>query len=235
MTNIDWLKKRAGYISASNLSNLMMKGTKGRKWGDTAISYMRKLEYERMMGCPGIGVSSAAMAFGIENEHYAVDWIRANVRHVRYYEEDFPEKPFITVPWARFGATPDADVPDADGLPAEIYEIKCTYSDTATYYYFSPTLPYEKKLGRAIEEHRAQIAGQFLACPSCEKIHIVKYNPQRDNDEWDLIDSADPRRGIVFTFTREEMGDYLDEVKARIIEADQFLDSGLDLDLINQQ
>ena len=47
--NIQWLIKRAGFISASNLPDLMCKG-RGKDWGDTAISYLRKVEYERMMG-----------------------------------------------------------------------------------------------------------------------------------------------------------------------------------------
>ena len=48
------------------------------------------------------------------------------------------------------------------------------------------------------------------------------------------MDPTDPRRGIMFTITREEMGDYLDKVKERIIKADTFLNTGLDLEVINE-
>ena len=204
--NIQWLIKRAGFISASCLSDLMCKG-RGKDWGDTAISYLRKVEYERMMGTPGINKDAPALRFGRENEPYAVEWIKANFHaDVRYYEEDFEEKPFITVPWAKFGATRDVTV----------------------------VLLVEPKKAEALKEHRDQIAGQFLACPTVQKIHILKYNPQRDECDWDIMDPTDPRRGIIFTITREEMGDYLDKVKERIIKADKFLNTGLDLETINE-
>lgn len=232
--NIQWLIKRAGFISASCLSDLMCKG-RGKDWGDTAISYLRKVEYERMMGTPGINKDAPALRFGRENEPYAVEWIKSNFyADVRYYEEDFEDKPFITVPWAKFGATPDVDIADENGNPIEIIEIKCTFSETSTYFYFSPSAPESRKKAEALKEHRDQIAGQFLACPTVQKIHILKYNPQRDECDWDIMDPTDPRRGIMFTITREEMGDYLETVKDRIIKADTFLNTGLDLETINE-
>lgn len=234
MEDTQWLMKRAGFISASSLSDLMCKGS-GKAWGETAISYLRKVEYERMMGTPGLHKDAPALSFGRENEPYAVEWIRANIHaDVRYYEEYFPEKPFITVPWAKFGATPDVDIADENGNPIELFEIKCTYSESSTYFYFSPSAPESRKKAEVLKEHRDQIAGQFLACPTVQRIHVLKYNPQRDDTDWDIMDPLDPKRGIIFTFTREEMGTYLDDVKERIIKADKFLNTGLDLETINE-
>jgi hypothetical protein len=36
----EWLKSKIGYFSASDLHRLMTNGTKGREWGDTAITYL---------------------------------------------------------------------------------------------------------------------------------------------------------------------------------------------------
>lgn len=228
-----WIKKRIGYISASHLADLMTKG-KGKEWGQTAISYLYKVEMERYLNEPSAHRDAPALRFGRENEQYAVEWLRENIDdRIRYYETDFDEKPFITVDWAKYGATPDTDIPNENGEPVEIFEIKTTYSDGAIYTYFSPTKPYEKKRVEALKEHKEQIAGQFLACPTCQTINILKYNPQRD-DEWDIRSPLDPSRGIIFSFTREEFGTYLEEVKERIIKADEYLNMYLELDLINE-
>lgn len=228
-----WIQKRIGYISASHLADLMCKG-KGKPWGATAISYLYRIEMERYTGMPSVNRDALALRFGRENEPYAIEWLRENVSDkIRYYETDFEEKPFITVDWAAFGATPDADIPDEDGNPTEIFEIKTTYSDSAIYTYFSPSKPYEKKRMAALEEHREQLAGQFLACPTCKQITILKYNPQRE-DEWDVRSPLDMSRGVMFTFTREEFGDYLEKVKQRIIQADEYLNTGFELELINE-
>lgn len=228
-----WIEKRIGYISASHLADLMTKG-KGKEWGQSAISYLYKVEMERYLNEPSAHRDAPALRFGRENEQYAVEWLRENVSDkIRYYETDFDEKPFITVDWAKFGATPDTDIPDENGNPIEIFEIKTTYSDGAIYTYFSPSKPYEKKRAEALKEHRDQIAGQFLACPTCQTINILKYNPQRD-DEWDLRSPIDLSRGILFSWTRQEFGDYLEQVKQRIIKADEYLKMGMELDLINE-
>lgn len=228
-----WIQKRIGYISASHLSDLMSKG-KGKPWGQTAISYLYKVEMERYLKEPSVHRDAPALRFGRENEQYAVSWIKENINeNIRYYETDFEEKPFITVDWARFGATPDVDVSDENGNPIEIIEIKTTYSDSSIYTYFSPSKPYEKKRIEALKEHRDQMVGQLLACPTCNKISILKYCPQRD-DEWDIRSPIDISRGIIFTFTREEFGAYIDEVKQRIIQADEYLNTGCELDLINE-
>lgn len=228
-----WIQKRIGYISASHLADLMTKG-KGKEWGQTAISYLYKVEMERYLNEPSVNRDAPALRFGRENEQYAVEWLRENISEkIRYYETDFAEKPFITVDWAKFGATPDTDIPNENGEPVEIIEIKTTYSDSAIYTYFSPSKPFQKKKDEALKEHREQMAGQFLACPTCQTISILKYNPQRD-DEWDLRSPIDISRGIVFSWTREEFEPYLEEVKKRIIQADEYLNTGNELELINE-
>lgn len=245
-----WLASRIGMFSASGIADLMTKGrAKDKAWGDSAITYLYKVEFDRMMkqrvkDYTGYHSDSPAMRFGRENEIWAVEWLRQNVnRDIKYYETDFHDsegkhiKPFLTVEWAAFGATPDTALVDENDDPLEIWEIKCCFSESQIYRYFSPTRDYEKKKADAAKEHLDQVCGQFLACPKCDTIHILKYNPQRDTDDcdWDIEDIADPSRGILFDFHRAELLDYLDEVKERIIFADMHLDSGEQIELINQR
>lgn len=248
--NKQWLSERTGYISASRLSDLMTKGrSKDKAWGESAISYLEQLSYERAFGklyaqnanplsapYTGYHTDSAALRFGRENEPYAVEWIRQNLNSkVRYYETDFERKPFCTVPWAKYGATPDCDAPDANGNPKAIYEIKCTFSDGAVYKYFCPNRSTERKIEDVKKEHLDQILGQFLACPTVEVIFLVKYNPPRDEYDWDLMDVTDPQRGCWFIFERAAYQKELEEMKERIIFADMHLNSGEDIELINQR
>ncbi|MEG1289546.1 MAG: YqaJ viral recombinase family protein [Bacteroidaceae bacterium] len=230
----EWLQNRSGYITASNLHLLMTKGRgKEQAWGDSAISYLYKVEYERFMGCPGIETDAAPLRFGRENEPYAIEWLRRNFNpYVRYYEVDFPEKPFIKVDFAKFGSTPDADIVGFNGTVEELIEIKTTFSEKATYTYFSPSKPYDKKRAMALEEHIDQLIGQLLCFPNVNVIHLLKYNPQRDS-EYDIKPIDDPSRGIMFTFTREELGLAIDIRRERIIMADEYLETGFELEGIN--
>jgi len=75
----DWLNEKTGYISASKLDDLMTSGKKGNSWGQTAITYLYKLQYERLRGFPIVGVDARPMSFGRENEVYANEWLRENV------------------------------------------------------------------------------------------------------------------------------------------------------------
>lgn len=229
-----WKQKRIGYITASRLGDLMTKG-RGKEWGQSAISYLYQIEMERLLNEPPLERDAPALRFGRENEQYAVEWLRTNYDStVRYYETDFDEKPFITVDWAKFGVTPDTDIPGFDDEPIEIIEIKTTWSDSTIYNYFSPSKPYDKKRALCLSEHRDQLAGQLLACPTVQNISVLKYNPQRDDSEWDLRSPIDPTRGIMFHFSREEFGTYLEYMKDRIIKADQYLNTGMELELINE-
>lgn len=226
-----WRNKRVGAISASRLPDLMTKG-KGVAWGKTAISYLQEIEMERYFKRVIVNTDAPALRFGRENEPYAVEWLRENVSpDIVWYETDFDEKPFIKVDWANFGATPDTEWVKKQIL----IEIKCVYSLLQICNYFSPTRPYELKRADALAEHREQIAGQFLAKPDIKEIWILKYNPQRDDIDEDIVSPTDVSRGIIFKFTREEMGIYLDEVKEKIIFADNYLNSGKPLENINNK
>jgi hypothetical protein len=232
----EWLKSKIGYFSASDLHRLMTNGTKGREWGDTAITYLYSVERQRWINKPPNEVSAAPMRWGNEQEAYAVEWLRANNDtglDIRHYESDFDYKPFIKVDWARFGVSPDADYFDPKKQQIKgIIEIKSVWGEKDTSMFFSPSRPYEKKRSDGFIMHKEQLAGLMLAFPYINDIFLVKYDGQTDS-EFDIRSVTDPDRGIIFHFSREEFGTYLDEVKERIIKADKYLDLGYDLEFIN--
>lgn len=237
--NKDWFLSRTGYLSASNLDKLMSKGRGKEEWGQTAISYLYNIERQRWLNEPPEEISAQQLKWGNEQEPYAVEWIRANGGLnqdiiVRHYETDFDEKPFIKVDWAKYGASPDADLFNtATGKIVALIEIKCVWGDKDTAMYFSPSRTYEKKKADAFAAHGDQMAGQLLAFPEVDSIYLVKYDGQTDG-EFDMRDPLDFTRGIMFGFSRGEFGDYLDKLKDRIIKADQYLGLGYELDLINE-
>lgn len=228
-----WLLSKAGYISASCLDDLMTSGKKGL-FGETAITYLYKLQRERRRGIPSPQISARPMSFGNENEPYAIEWLRRNINpDVRNCSEDFDDKLFKKHETVMFGASPDAIL----GMPDDvehIYEIKCVYGEKETNWMFSDTVPYDEKRVAILKDHRAQMAGLLLAYPECSSISLVKYDAQRDDNPFDMIDPMDIQRGLVFNFTREDFGTYLSDVWSRILISDKFLNMGLNPDNINK-
>lgn len=228
-----WILGKAGYISASCLNDLMTSGKKG-PFGETAITYLYKLQRERKRGIPSPQISARPMSFGNENEPYGIEWLRRNVNpDIKNCSEDFDDKLFKKHGTVMFGASPDAIL----GLPDDvehIYEIKCVYGEKETNWMFSDTVPYEEKKAAVLKDHREQMAGLLLAYPECNYISLLKYDAQRDDNEFDILDPMDSQRGLVFNFTRDEFGAYLASVWCRILISDKFLRMGLNPDNINK-
>ena len=229
-----WLLEKVGYISASCGDELMANGRKGQLWGETAITYLYKLQRERMRGIPSPQLSAKPMTFGNENEPYAIEWLRRNVNpDIKNCSEDFDEKLFRKHDIVSVGASPDAILGTPDNVN-NIYEIKCVYGEKETNWMFSPTVPYAEKKAEVLKDHRNQIAIQLLVYPECNAISLMKYDPQRDDNQFDNLDPMDPSRGLVFDFTREDFGLYLVDVWKRILIADAFLKYGYNPDNINE-
>lgn len=230
----DWLLSKHGYISASKLDDLLTSGRKGDTWGQTAITYLYKLQYERLHGFPLVGADAKPMSFGRENEIYGIGWLRENVNeNIKNCSGDFDERIFKKVQTAMFGASPDAILGSPENVE-HLFEIKCVYGEKETTWMFSPTVSRDKKRAQVLEDHRAQLAGQLIAYPECNQISLLKYNAQRDENPFDTKSPLDISRGILFTFSRADFGDYLKDVWVRILCADAFLNSGYDLDNINE-
>lgn len=229
----EWLSEKAGYISASKLDDLTTKGRSGRMWGDTAITYLYKLQRERKRGIPSPILSARPMTFGSENEPYAIDWLKENYnKDIKDCSRDFDKKIFRKREDVMFGASPDAILGTPNNVN-HIFEIKCVYGEKETNWMFSDTVPYDEKKAAVLKEHRSQLAGLLLAFEECENISLLKYDAQRDDNPFDCIDPMDKSRGILFEFTRNEFGDYIQDMWWRIYIADLFLKEGLNPDNIN--
>ena len=239
-----WLQKKIGVISTSEVDKLL---SKSGKWTDGNKTYLYKIERQRYLKQPAPPLNTRSINLGNENEPYAVAWLRENRSAIiRHCDSDYPEKIFIVTDFG-LGCSPDAYEVDIIELRNEqgaavavtekklaLIEIKVVVGEEPTNFYFSPTVPKERKRLRAFGEHREQMAGQLLAHPDIDTVRLMKYDPQLDDNEFDLRPVLDKTRGIVFDFTRAEFGSYLDEMKERVKFADQYLNSGADIDLIDK-
>lgn len=241
---IEWLQSRCGCFSASELHLLM---SSSGKFTQGNISYLYKIQRERELGRPKMSPDAPALRFGRENEPYAIEWLKEHPIEDKYqpiYVGDFDKSKTFVKNTHYFGATPDCFVVHGE-IPSEltwewllscnkkaIVEIKCIYGDAEENYIFSPTVPFDEKKAHVKDEHGDQIAGQFISFPKVRTIFLLKYLPQNDIDDFDLDSPLDPRRGIIFKFTRDEFD--LDYYKKRIIFAHNYLESRQDLEKINE-
>lgn len=229
----DWLMEKVGYISASKLDDLTTHGRGDRMWGDTAITYLYKLQRERKRGIPSPLLSAKPLSFGNENEPYAIEWLKANYdENIKDCSRDFDTKIFRKCGSVMFGASPDAILGSPENA-THIFETKCVYGEKETNWMFSDTVPYEEKKAAVLKDHRAQLAGLLLAFDECNHITLLKYDAQRDDNPFDCVDPLDKSRGIVFEFTRSDFGDYLNELWIKICAADAILSRGINPDNIN--
>lgn len=248
----DWHLEKVGHFSASRAADML---SKSGKWIEGNIDYLYELQYQRLTGEPEPPISARPMQIGIENEPYAIAWMRENypLLNILHCDKDFDKKIFEK-PWpdVMFGASPDAfmmsqpfagDADEAgrivynqrviDGI-CELLEVKCLVSRKLTARYLSPTLSFEIKKAMALKEHGDQMAAQLLAYPSVDKIRLLKYSPQMDDNEFDLRDVINPTRGVVFEFARCELATEMYVIEKRIRYGDAYLKSGKDLELINE-
>jgi len=61
-----------------------------------------------------------------------------------------------------------------------------------------------------------QFLGHFLGNPQSDRLLYVVYNGKDVDDELDTMDILDPRRGVIFEFSREEFSGLFEMVKDRI-------------------
>lgn len=229
----EWHKKRIGKITSSCLHLLT---SSSGKWTKTNTSYLYSLQRQRVLNQPKPNSPTYAMQIGIDNEKYAIEWLRNNkpIFYIQHCDEDFDDKTFIQTDFG-LGDSPDGYM-KFKNIPSHnfVIEIKCVVSDTDLSWLFSPTVPYEKKKESVFEQHKEQIFGHMLAHPNYKGVCLMKYDPQIDSDEWDLRSPIDESRGILFLFFRSDYEQELNELKERIQFADEFLNSGKDIDEINK-
>ncbi len=226
-----WLQRRAGKITSSNLKKLFTGGRRDRtdkeraviggnrktidvEFGETAISYLYQLQGEKRLGRPMYQRDNYNFEFGRKAEPYAVAYLRANypnwiVKHCS--SDDFPEIIFCK---SEAGAwdSPDFYV----GLSA-VGEIKCPV-DRAKFEQLRDMTKDEVRV-----EYEYQLANHLNCNPTCSKLIYFIYSAQIDDDELDLLDPLDPSRGILFTYDRSEFTDLIDQIEAKVTRVMKFL------------
>lgn len=220
-----WHAARIGHITSSCLGKLTTtgRGKNGAKYGDTALTYLYEKMYERETGEEVVSRDNYNFRFGRENEPYAVEWLRANTMYtVEHCSVDLPKIAFVK-PWrgVKFGDSPDFRLKDGSGEYYAVGEIKSIESKAK----FQAAKKWTKV--EAIEEYKEQLAGHFLAHPRVGKLVYMMYDGITDDDS-SRRSPTDASRGIVFWYTREDFGEeYLEAMKARIIEADMGVDEAI--------
>jgi hypothetical protein len=199
--------------------------SKSGKWVAGNISYLYSKQRERYMGLLNVYHFRNGEK-GNEQEVLAVNWIRENLfmPDLRHCDVDFDDKLLFERPELGYVFSPDT-INDERTL---IIEIKTCLSEETCSFFFSPTIPYEKKRARVMEEHGYQIAGQFMGLESVSEVWIMKWDAFDETNETDERELDDPRRGIVFKFTRNEFLGRISDVEERVSFANWLLDSGHD-------
>lgn len=214
----NWLKRRLGMITASELSNIT---SASGKIIDGNLSYIRTKRFERKHGFSH-PVSSRPMEIGHEQEPMIVEWCRKNLEIGEIlYSQDFAEIPFWVAPDCPVGASPDAFTPDE----TVVIECKTLVGATAIEFYADEYTSYEEKKLQVWKDHGEQILGQFLSNPKVESIWLVKYIYQDDDIMRDLDSPLAPWRGLVFKFDRKDYESSIEEMKERIILFDKMIDA----------
>lgn len=205
----EWLKKRLGMITASELSQIT---SASGKIIDGTLTYIRAKRWERKHGFSH-PVTARAMEIGNEQEPYAFLWAERNLGlKDLIYSKNCVEIPFWIAPDCPLGASPDAFTSDE----SIVVELKTLVGNTAIEFFGDVHTPYEEKKAAVWKDHGDQLLGQFLSNPKVQEIWLVKYIYQDDDilEDNDAIDS--PWRGLVFKFKREDFAVSIEEMKARI-------------------
>lgn len=122
----EWKAARMGYVTASNIGNVMAKGK-----GLTRRSYLLRLVSERLTGGAKEGYTSSAMEWGIEKEAEAM--IAYELKNdILVDKTGFWKHP--TIKW--LGVSPDRLVGDMG-----LIECKCPNTETHLEYIFDDVVP----------------------------------------------------------------------------------------------
>lgn len=220
MTKEDqWLKKRLGTITASELGQIT---SASGKIIDGNLSYIRAKRWERKHGFTH-PVTARAMEIGNQQEPYIYEWCKANLTCYPeiIYSKDLAEIPFWISSDCPLGASPDAFTPDE----SVVFEYKTLVGATAIEFFGDDYTPYEEKKLAVWKDHGDQILGQFLSNQKVNEIVLVKYIPQDDDIMADTDSPLALWRGIIFPFKRKDYIASLIEMRNRIILIDKMIDA----------
>lgn len=213
-----WLKKRLGMITASELGQIT---SASGKIIDGNLSYIRAKRWERKHGFSH-PISAKALDIGNEQEPYIHQWCKANLDYPEIiYSKDLQEIPFWCAPDCPLGASPDAYTPDE----SVEFEYKTLVGATAIEFFGDDYTPYEEKKLAVWKDHGDQMLGQFISNPKVKEIILVKYIFQDDDIVADTDSPLAPWRGLVFPFKREDYAGSIAYMKDRVCLYDAFIDA----------
>ena len=229
----NWLKKRSGKITSSNLKKLFTGGRMNltplqmlaiggdRKtidvdFGDVAIGYLYQLQSEKRLGKPIYQRDNYNFEFGRNAEPYAIAYLKANypewdIKHCS--STDFSEIVFCRSESGCF------DSPDFYVGSNIVGEIKCPVDQAK----FEQMRDMTKEEVRG--EYELQLANHLNCNPNCSKLIYFVYSCQVDDDEFDTLDPLDPSRGIIFTYDRSEFTDLIAQIEAKVTYVMSFLEA----------
>ena len=214
----DWLRRRCGMITASELGELT--STSGRII-DGTLTYIRKKRWERLHGFAH-PVSARAMEIGNEVEPQIIAWCRENLVFPEIiYSKEQEEIPLWWAPDCPLGASPDAYIPDE----SVVIEAKTLVGNTAIEFFDDKYTAYEEKKAAVWKDHGDQLLGQFLSNPKVQEIQLVKYIYCDDDIMSDTDSPLAPWRGNIFVFRREDYTESIAAMRERIILIDKMIDA----------
>ncbi len=203
----EWKKKRVGRITSSQLPNLMKKG-RGKPFGDTSLTVLYGVKYERRTKSMLENVECKAFQWGHDNEPLALDWLRMQMMNtVKSCSDDFEEIVFCT-PFEGFGDSPDGYIYDFDGNVEGVVEVKCPISQPK----FEKNIECTEITNK--HEYYGQFLGHFLGTPSAKYLLWVVYDGYGDC-------------GYSVRLNRSDCIDDLNNLEIRIKKASAIVDESL--------
>lgn len=202
--SLDWLRKRQGYLTASDIKSLLPVTKTGRKREVGDLEYLKVMASKMVVLNEEDCMSYGAMARGHILEPYAIDALNKMLVEMQG-EKDHEmffwwDDKLVTQPNRCIAFSPDAmDVPMSDNpeAPSAIAEVK---SYDAAHHLMVAYTPKDQ-----IEE-RWQIATAMALCPQIDHAYLVLFNPKMKY-----------RKTFVIRFDRSELEDEI----AMILEVER--------------
>lgn len=191
-----WLCKRVGKVTSSLLPKLAKKG-KGVEFGETAITEMYSIRYERRTGLARNKKGHYNFDWGHENEPNAFDWLKLQMMdEVKSCNDDFEDIVFQE-PFEGFGDSPDGLIYDDSGRIKAVVEVKCPVDVAKIEELFMRTEDIHEK-----DEYYWQLIGHFIGTPEAEEVLYLIYDGYADDGKIFILRREDHIANIEYCTKR---------------------------------
>jgi len=192
--SVEWLKSRAGLVTASRVADVVAKVKSGEAAG--RVNYRAQIVAERLSGQPQDSYSNAAMQWGIDTEPLARAAYEARTGA---FVDQVGLVLHPSIEWS--GASPDGLA--GDGL----IEIKCPNTATHIDYLLTKEPP---------AKYRPQMAWQ-CACTEREWVDFVSFDPRLPEKHQIMVVRYTPEKSYIQEL-EGEVKRFLDEVNELLIK-----------------